>query len=176
MRVAAIWLSFLFLTSLHAQKSTISQDDCNKIFEQRKQELILKLDQLEEKQSALESLQSAGKAQQTQREERLKQKIVEITALLDEVKKREANTKTLLEENKKILEAITKAKDDKITQMYAKMKPASAAGILSEMNATASAGILFTLEPKKVAEFLSKMDAKKASEVSQRLRQGPPFN
>lgn len=161
--------------SLWAYKSTLSQDDCNKIFEQRKQELVLKIDQLEEKQHALEALQNASKSQQNQREDRLKEKIVEINVLLDDVKKREANTKIMLDENKKILEAIQKAKDDKVTQMYAKMKPASAAGILSEMNTTESAAILFTLEPKKVAEFLSKMDTKKASAISERLKKGPPF-
>lgn len=157
-------------------KSTISQDDCNKIFEQKKQELAYRLEQLEEKQHAIEALQNASKTQQGQREEKLKQKISEINILLEDVKKREASSKAMLEENKKILEAISKAKDDKLTQLYAKMKPASAAAILSEMNATSSASILFTLEPKKVAEFLSKMDAKKASEVSERLKKGPPFN
>jgi flagellar motility protein MotE (MotC chaperone) len=171
------FVSVLLIASLaFASKAVISQDDCNKIFEQRKQELALKIEQLEEKQHALDALQAASKAQQGQREDRLKQKISEINILLEDVKKREANVKAMMEENKKILDAISKAKDDKLTQMYSKMKPASAAGILSEMNATSSASILFTLEPKKVAEFLSKMDTKKASEISERLRKGPPFN
>ena len=98
--------------SAWAYKSTLSQDDCNKIFEQRKQELVLKIDQLEEKQHALEALQNASKSQQNQREDKLKEKIAEINILLDDVKKREASTKILLDENNKILVAITKAKDD----------------------------------------------------------------
>jgi len=168
--IAAVSLMF------GAQKSSLSADDCNRIFEQRKQELVLKLEQIEEKQHALDALQNASKTQQGQREERLKQKLGEINILLEDIKKREANTKAMLDENKKILEEIQKAKENRLTQTYAKMKPAAAAAVLAEMTPTSAAGILFTLEPKRVAEFMSKMDAKKASEISERLKKGPPFN
>jgi flagellar motility protein MotE (MotC chaperone) len=173
-----IKIAFLLLSAallFAAQKSSLSADDCNKIFEQRKQELVLKLELIDEKQHALDALQNASKTQQGQREDRLKQKLGEINILLEDIKRREASIKATLDENKKILEEIQKAKENRLTQTYAKMKPAAAAAMLSEMNTSSSASILFTLEPKKVAEFLSKMDAKKASEVSERIKRGPPF-
>ena len=158
-----------------AQKQTLSVDECNKIFEQRKAEIAYQIEKLEEKEQSLSAFQNANKNVQTQKEQKLSQKLAEINKLLAEVAKKEQNTKAMLDENKKVLDAIQKAKDDKITQSYVKMKPGPAAGILSEMNSSSAAQVLFSLEPKKASEILSKMEPKKASEAMERLRKGPPF-
>ncbi len=114
-----------------AQKQTLSVDECNKIFEQRKAEIAYQIETLEEKEQSLSAFQNANKNVQTQKEQKLSQKLAEINKLLAEVAKKEQNTKAMLDENKKVLDAIQKAKDDKITQSYVKMKPGPAAGILS---------------------------------------------
>ncbi|HOI82923.1 MAG TPA: PDP protein [Campylobacterales bacterium] len=153
----------------------LSVDECNKIFEQRKSELALQIERLEEKEQALNALQNANKNVSGQKEQKLNLKLNEINKALSDVAKKEQNIKNMLDENKKVLEAIEKSKDEKITQSYVKMKPSAAAGILSEMNASSAASILFNLEAKKMAEILGKMDAKKAAEAVGRLKKGPPF-
>ncbi len=157
------------------QKQVLSVDECNKIFEQRKSELALQIERLEEKEQAISALQSASKGVQGQKEQKLTLRLNEVNKALAETAKKEQSIKAMLDENKKILEAIQKTKDEKITQSYTKMKPSAAAGILSEMNATSAASILFNLDAKKMAEVLGKMDAKKAAEAVEKLRKGPPF-
>jgi flagellar motility protein MotE (MotC chaperone) len=153
----------------------LSVDECNKIFEQRKSELVLQLERLEEKEQALNALQNANKNVQGQKDQKLTQRLSEVNKVLAEVAKKEQNIKNMLDENKKVLEALEKTKDNKITQSYTKMKPSAAAGILSEMNATSAAGILFNLDVKKISEVLAKMEPKKAAQAVERLKKGPPF-
>ncbi len=170
-------LPFCFAVLFAAPKQQyLSVDECNKIFEQRKSELMLQIERLEEKEQALNALQNANKSVQGQKEQKLMQRLNEVNKALADLSKKEQNIKNMLDENKKVLEAIEKAKDEKITQSYVKMKPSAAAGILAEMNASAAASILFNLEAKKMAEILGKMDAKKAAEAVNRLKKGPPFN
>jgi mevalonate pyrophosphate decarboxylase len=93
-----------------AQKQTLSVDECNKIFEQRKAEIAYQIEKLEEKEQSLSAFQNANKNVQTQKEQKLSQKLAEINKLLAEVAKKEQNTKAMLDENKKVLDAIQKAK------------------------------------------------------------------
>lgn len=176
MKKVSILVSVCLVSLVAAPKQQyLSVDECNKIFEQRKSELALQIERLEEKEQALNALQNANKNVSGQKEQKLNLKLNEINKALSDVAKKEQNIKAMLDENKKILEAIEKSKDEKITQSYVKMKPSAAAGILSEMNATSAASILFNLEAKKMAEILGKMDAKKAAEAVSRLKKGPPF-
>ncbi len=165
----------ILLFAAPPKQQYLSVDECNKIFEQRKAELVLQVERLEEKEQALNALQNANKNVQGQKEQRLTQRLTEVNKALSEVAKKEQNIKNMLDENKKVLEALEKAKDNKITQSYTKMKPSAAAGILSEMNATSAAGILFNLDVKKISEVLAKMEPKKAAEAVERLKKGPPF-
>jgi len=166
---------YSFLLYAAPKQQYLSVDECNKIFEQRKAELVLQVERLEEKEQALSALQNASKNVQGQKEQRLAQRLTEINKVLSDISKKEQNIKNMLDENKKILEALEKAKDNKITQSYTKMKPSAAAGILSEMNATSAAGILFNLDVKKISEVLAKMEPKKAADAVERLKKGPPF-
>ncbi|MDD3466043.1 MAG: PDP protein [Campylobacterales bacterium] len=165
----------LFCAPQGASQKVLSVDECNKIFEQRKGELALQLERLEEKEQAINALQNASKGIQGQKDQKLGQRLNEVNKALAETAKKEQNIKAMLEENKKVLEAIQKTKDEKLTQTYTKMKPSAAAGILSEMNASSAASILFNLDAKKMGEVLGKMDPKKAAEAVDKLKKGPPF-
>jgi len=156
-------------------KQFLSVEECNKIFEQRKSELALQLERIEEKEQALNAFQNANKNVQGQKEQRIGIQVAELNRLLADMAAKEKNAKAMLEENKKVLEAIQKAKDDKITQSYTKMKPSAAGEILSEMNASSAASVLFNLDAKKMADVLGKMEAKKAAQAVERLKKGPPF-
>lgn len=135
----------------------------------------MQLERIEEKEQALGALQNANKNVQGQKEQKIETKVAELNKLLADIAAKEKNTKAMLDENKKVLEAVQKAKDDKITQGYMKMKPSSAGDILSEMNSSAAAAILFNLDAKKMADVLGKMDPKKAASAVERLKKGPPF-
>ena len=169
-------LSFAIFAFAIEQSGVLSTKECNKIFEQRKYELQLQIERIEEKTQALDALNAAQKSQQKERELLLQNKLNQINATLGEIKQKEQSIKTTLEENQKLLEEIKKAKETKIKEATIKMKAGQAAAMLSEMNATEAASILYTMEPKKMAEFIGKMDPKKAADVVIRINQGPPFN
>ena len=143
--------------------------ECTEIFKQRKSELLVELERIDEQKQALESLKVATEELLRKKEIKLSQLEEEVNEKLDEVKKREANIKAMLEENKKTLAQLKSTKMDQVAQTYAKMKPGAAAAILSDMDVVDAAKILQALKPKVIGKILSKMDPKKGSQITQLL-------
>ena len=169
------------VSCMAASSNSTKVVDCQAIFEERKQELEVKLDAIRREQSSLDALKGATSSLQTQREKKIENKAKEVVANLHAItqkelamqqaaKQQQEQMKKLIEENKKLLEEIKAAKDDKILSVYVKMKPGASAAILSEMNATVASDVVAKMEPKKAAEVLSKMDPKKASAVTEAMR------
>ena len=164
-------LILLLSTLLFAEKTI----DCNQVFDERREELLRELERIDESQQAFEAFKSATNALLDKREEKVKAKEAEVSAILDETKDREEHIQKMLDENKKMLEEIKKAKDNKIGETFAKMKASKAAPILDEMKASKASAILFNLDPKTLGKLLSKMDPSKASTVVNLIKLGPPF-
>jgi flagellar motility protein MotE (MotC chaperone) len=160
----------LIVISVLVNLSAIEQNpklfECTKIFEERKEELLIELERIDEQQQALNSLKAATDNLIQKKEASLAQKEQEISKKLEEITQKESSIKELTEKNEKILEEIKGLKQDKVSQTYAKMKPASAASILNVMDVNDSTSILRTLNPQAVGKILSKMDGKKASEIT----------
>lgn len=159
----------LIITSINAIEKNPKLFECSKIFEQRKGELLVELERIDEQQQALNALKSATDNMLKKKESALTQKEQELDLKLQEITEKEASIKELLEQNKKILEETKGLKLDKISQTYAKMKPASAASILNNMDTAEATNILKSLNPKTVGKIFSKMDSKKASDITLKL-------
>ncbi len=166
-------LSLIFFISIIFAKNNLYE--CNQIFEQRKAELSLKIEKIDEAREALEALRAATNALLDKKRKILFQKEQEINATLEKVKLKEQNIKKLISNNKQLLKAIKEAKDDKISQTYSKMKDSAAAQILSSMKEYEAAKILFNLKAKKISKIMAKMPPNKASKITEILVKGPPF-
>lgn len=164
-------LLLLSTTTIFAKQAV----DCNQIFEERREELLREIEKIDEEHQAFEAFKSATNALIDKRETKLKLKEAEVNATLNEIKDREEHIQKILTENKKMLEEIKKAKDNKIGETFAKMKASKAAPILDEMDASKASAILFNLDAKVLGKILSKMDATKASTVVNLIKKGPPF-
>ena len=140
--------------------------ECTKIFEERKAELILELEKIDEKRQTYEAFKSASDELLDKKRQKLAQKEEKIASKLEEIKSREANVKAMLERNQKLLDEINSKKMDALAQTFSKMKAASAASILSSMQLSEAVKILAQQKPKTVGKILSKMDPKKASKIS----------
>lgn len=163
----------IMITVVWAEKATV---DCNKIFELRKQEILKELERIDEQTQSLEALKKANEELLLKKEKQLIEKEEEIKNQLAEVQKTKDEALVLFEENKKVLENIKDAKDDKLSQTYLKMKEGKAAAILDNMKQSEAALILFNLTPKKISKIMAKMDPQNASTVTKMLSDGPPFD
>jgi len=168
--VKILVIAVLLFTTLFSE--TI---DCTQVFEQRKSELLKEIEKIDEARQSFEALQAATNTLFDKQKAKLDGRRDDLNATMKEIAKKEDSIKNMLEENKKLLEAINGAKNDKISETYSKMKDSAAAGILSELSTTEAAAVLFTLQAKKVSKIMAKMDPKKASKITQRLVLGPPF-
>ena len=140
--------------------------ECTEIFKERKSELLVELERIDEQKQALNALKTATEELLKQKKAKLDLQEERVNQKLQEVSAKEASIKKMLAENKKILAELKSTKMSKIAQTFAKMKPASAANILSDMDKNEAAAILQSLKPKIVGKILTKMDAKKASELT----------
>jgi len=166
-------LLFMIFISVEAKTDLL---DCDKVFEQRKDELLREMERIDERQQEFEAYQEASKALIEQKEKKLSKKLSELNATLTKVETTKKEIIDLYEENKKVLEEIEKAKDDKISATYLKMKDKKAAAILDNLPRNKAALILFNLTPKKISKIMAKMDPVKASDVTLLLKAGPPFD
>ena len=164
-----VLLLLIGFSSLWALEGTEKLFDCTKIFEERKGELLVELERLDEQRQALEALKTATDELLDKKQKSLAVKEQEVKATLAEIKQREHNAKKILEENKKLLEALNSAKMDRVSQTYSKMKAGAAAEILNDMNVSEASKILRALKPKTVGKILSKMLPKKASDITLEL-------
>ena len=159
----------IFFGSLFALETSDKLFECTEIFKQRKSELLVELERIDEQKQALQSLKTATEALLKEKETRLNQQEEAVNKKLDEIKTREENTKAMLERNEKALAELKSTKLDKLSQTFAKMKAGAAATVLADMPNDEAVKILQSLKPQIIGKILSKMDAKKASELTQLL-------
>ncbi len=171
--IRILFITLMSFGTLFGIEGTDKIFDCTKIFEERKGELLVELERLDEQRQALDALKTATDELLNKKQVMLEEKENEVTAKLADVKQREEKIETMLAENKKILEDLKNTKMDSVSQTYAKMKAGAAAQILSDMSILESSKILTSLKPKTVGKILSKMDPKKASKITLELTKSP---
>ena len=170
----------------NTQNSSSQIIQCNIIFEQRKNEILDKIKDLEDKTQSLKILQKASEDIFTQRqnqiktqEQALKEKEKEILekekALNQANQDSQDKIKKLIAKNEEILRQIQDESTNKLAQTYSKMKDSKAADILSDLPENQAAGILFLLKAQDIGKILAKMDPRKAASLTERLRKGAPF-
>ena len=161
--------TLLLTSTLSALQTSERLFDCTEIFKERKSELLVELERIDEQKQALSALKIATEELLKQKESKLSQQEEIVNLKLADVKEREKNIKDILAKNEATLKELKSTKMSKISQTFSKMKAASAANILSDMPAQDAVGILNSLKPKVVGKILTKMKAEKASELTQIL-------
>lgn len=156
----------LVFISLNALETSERLFECTEIFKERKSELLVELERIDEQKQALSALKTATEELLKKKEDNLALKEEEVNAKLAEITKKENATKEMLAKNEAMLKELKSIKMNKIAQTFAKMKPASASNILSGMDKNEAAAILASLKPKTVGKILAKMDSKIASELT----------
>jgi len=159
-------LLHLLLASLLSLETSDKLFECTEIFKERKSELLVELERIDEQKQALSALQIATEELLRKKESRLNEKEAIVDKKLSEIREKENSIKKMLAKNEETLQDLKSIKMDKVAQTFAKMKDASAAAILSDMDNKEAATILSSLKPKTVGKILSKMDAKKASDLT----------
>lgn len=161
-----IILSIGLLINLYALQTSDKLFECTEIFKERKSELLVELERIDEQKQALSALKVATEELLKQKESKLSQKEEVVDKKLAEITQKENNTKEMLAKNEKILKELKSIKMGKMAQVFSKMKPVAASKVLSDMDAKDAKIILQSLKPKTVGQILTKMDAKKASELT----------
>jgi len=159
-------LTILTLSSLMALQTSDRLFDCTEIFKERKSELLVELERIDEQKQALSALKAATEELLKKKESKLILKEEAVDTKLAEITQKENSIKSMLKRNEDVLKETSSIKMNKIAQTFAKMKAASASSILSGMDSKEAASILASLKPKTVGKILAKMDAKKASELT----------
>ena len=161
-----IVLIVLCYSSLFSLQTSEKLFECTEIFKERKSELLVELERIDEQKQALSALQAATEELLKKKETKLSAQEEIVENKLTDITKKEANIKNMLARNEEVLKELKELKMSKIAQTFAKMKPASSANILSGMDSKEAVSILQSLKPKTVGKILTKMDAKKASELT----------
>jgi len=159
----------LFFTSLFSLQTSDKLFECTEIFKERKNELLVELERIDEQKQALSALKIATEELLKQKESKLSLQEEIVDTKLADITKKEENIKSMMLRNEAALKELKSTKMSKIAQTFAKMKPASASSILSDMSPNEAATILSSLKPKVVGKILTKMNPKKASELTQIL-------
>ncbi|MDF1882951.1 PDP protein [Sulfurimonas sp. SAG-AH-194-C21] len=159
----------LFTSSLFSLQTSDRLFECTEIFKERKNELLVELERIDEQKQALSALKIATEELLKQKGEKLSIQEEEVDAKLADIMEKEKSIKKMMQKNEAALKELKSTKMSKIAQTFSKMKPAAASGILSDMDAKDAMMILQSLKPKVVGKILTKMDAKKASELTQLL-------
>jgi len=159
-------LFLLSLTQLSALQTSDRLFDCTQIFKERKGELLVELERIDEQKQALSALKMATESLLKKKEEHLSEKEEEVDEKIAIVTQKENGIKKMLQKNEAILKEIQETKMSKISQTFAKMKAGAASGILSGMDEKEAVKILQSLKPKTVGQILTKMDSKKAAKLT----------
>jgi len=157
---------FFTLTSLMAIQTSDRLFDCTEIFKERKSELLVELERIDEQKQALNALKIATDELLEKKEVKITQREEDVEYKLSQITKKEKSIKDMLEKNKNLLKKMKKIKMSKIAQTFAKMKSASAANILADMKEEEALIILQSLKAKVVGKILAKMDSKKAAKLT----------
>jgi len=164
------WLLILiFTTQLIALQTSDKLFDCTKIFEERKAELLVELERIDEQKQALDALKSATDELLNKKAAMLDKRESEVDEKLENIKEKEKNIKQMLEADQKVLEEIKAVRMDKITRTYAKMKPGASAKILGDLETSEAAAILGALKPATAGKILAKMSSDKAAQITRFL-------
>src|SRR5512142_3002399 len=115
-------LTFVILGSLYGAQTTKSFE-CTKIFEDRKNELLVELERIDEQKQSLDSLKRATEDLLRKKEAMVQGKDIKVDKKIKEIKDKEESVKKMLDENKKVLDQIKQLKSDKVSQTFAEMKP-----------------------------------------------------
>ncbi|MEN8302819.1 MAG: PDP protein [Campylobacterota bacterium] len=161
-----VLLIVLCYSSLFSLQTSEKLFECTEIFKERKSELLVELERIDEQKQALSALQAATEELLKKKETKLSRQEEIVDQKLADVTQKETSIKNMLAKNEEILKETKELKMSKIAQTFAKMKPASSANILSDMDAKEAVAILQSLKPKTVGKILTKMDAKKASQLT----------
>ncbi len=161
-----ILLIVLCYSSLFSLQTSEKLFECTEIFKERKSELLVELERIDEQKQALSALRIATEELLKKKETKLGRQEEIVDKKLADITKKEASIKGILGKNEEVLKEIKNLKMSKIAQTFAKIKPASSANILSDMDAKEAVAILQSLKPKTVGKILTKMDSKKASELT----------
>lgn len=164
MKIVLLLIAAFF--SLHAIETSDRLFECTEIFKERKSELLVELERIDEQKQALQALKVATEELLKQKEAKLTQKEEVIAAQLNEISQKESNIKRMLEANEATLQELKSIKMDQVSQTFAKMKPAAAASILADMEQEDAIMILRSLKPNIVGKIFTKMDPKKASQLT----------
>ncbi|MBN2895982.1 MAG: PDP protein [Campylobacterales bacterium] len=165
------WLLLLGLVFGAVQAIETSENlfDCSKIFQERKAELLVELERIDEQRQALEALKIATDDLLTRKEQMVLAREANVTKVLEEISAKEAGIKAMLEKNEALLSEMKSLKTDQIGETFAKMKAASAASILEQMEPDEAIKIMATLKPKTIGQILAKMAPEKASALAAKL-------
>ena len=161
-----IVLIIMSLSSLSALQTSDRLFDCTEVFKERKSELLVELERIDEQKQALTALKLATEDLLKKKETRINLKEEEVNNKLELIMQKETSVKKMLTRNELVAKEIKSTKMTKIAQTFAKMKAAAASGILSEMDSLEAVSILSSLKPKIVGQILTKMETKKASELT----------
>ena len=160
------YIVFFTFTSLMAIQTSDRLFDCTEIFKERKSELLVELERIDEQKQALNALKIATDELLEKKEVKITQREEDVEYKLAQITKKETSIKDMLEKNKNLLKEMKKIKMSKISQTFAKMKSASAANILADMKEEEALIILQSLKAKVVGKILAKMDSKKAAKLT----------
>lgn len=149
--------------------------DCNIIFEQRKDELLRELRNIEEQKRVMITLHNEQQALNDKKLQELQLKEQKIESLLKDAKDKEAEIRALIKQNEDILATIQNANSDKISQTYSRMQDSKAAPIIENMPLRDAAELLYSMEAKDMGKILAKMNPQRAAKLTEILKLGPPF-
>ena len=135
-------LTVLCYSSLFSLQTSEKLFECTEIFKERKSELLVELERIDEQKQALSALQAATEELLRKKETKLSAQEEIVDKKLADITKKETSIKNMLTKNEEILKEIKNLKMSKIAQTFAKMKPASSANILSDMDAKEAVAIL----------------------------------
>ena len=152
--------------TLYSKDSTV---DCNDIFDLRKKEIARDIETLEQKQQSIQALKDANEELLAKKEFNLRKKYEEVEAKLEEANEAKKAALEVYEKDKKVLEDIKSAKNEKLSNAYLKMKDSKAATILDQMSQEKAAIILSHLTAKKISKIMAKMDPLNASKITKIL-------
>ncbi|MBT5935272.1 PDP protein [Sulfurimonas sp.] len=161
-----IILLSIYTISLFALQTSDRLFECTEIFQERKSELLVELERIDEQKQALDALKIATEELLKQKGDMLSIKEEEVNIKLEKIVQKVVSIKKMLKRNEEVLRELKNIKMTKIAETFSKMKPAAASGILSKMKAEDAVKILQSLKPKVVGKILTKMDANKASELT----------
>ncbi len=149
--------------------------NCNIIFEQRKDELLREIRNIEEQKRTMITLHNEQQALNDKKLQELQLKEQRVESLLKEAREKEAEIRALIKQNEDVLSSIQNANNDKISQTYSRMQDSKAAPIIENMPLKDAAELLYSMEAKDMGKILSKMNPQKAAKLTEILKLGPPF-